>query len=168
MNNHNHNHKNNGIINFKELKKNWDKNIILSLIVVSSFMVGIFTGSVNWEQTYSGAYHSHPQPPEVSDVVMDPAVTETVETEMTTNADWGYVFPRNAQDIQFQFEGKSINQSVRVEHFECSIDYGKFSHCHSPREFNNLGVGEHVFEVRAVDNNGNVDHTPFSWVWSVK
>ena len=51
--------------------------------------------------------------------------------------------------------------------FQCRLDGGDFSPCASPQEFGNLPEGSHTFEVRAFDQNGNVDGSPAVYTWTV-
>ena len=51
--------------------------------------------------------------------------------------------------------------------FECSLDGAPFATCGSPQEYAGLADGEHGFEVRAVDEAGNVDASPASFGWRV-
>lgn len=155
--------KNNGIINFKELKRNWETNIILCLIVVSAYMVGIFTGSMNWNAAYNGFYHpvTTSTPP-----VLAPSETDTLDTEMTTNFDW--MGDYNASDhLEIKFTGRIIETNAPVNTFECSLNDEEFEPCTSPYHTNHLiGDYDYMLVVRAV-NGSAVDHTPAVWMWSV-
>jgi hypothetical protein len=51
--------------------------------------------------------------------------------------------------------------------FECSIDSAVFEVCTSPIIIDSLKPGEHTFEVRAIDQSGNVDETPAQIRWIV-
>jgi subtilisin family serine protease len=51
--------------------------------------------------------------------------------------------------------------------FECSIDGSAFTSCTSPRTYTGLGVGEHTFRVRALDQAGNVDQSPATHPWRI-
>ena len=52
--------------------------------------------------------------------------------------------------------------------FECSLDEGAFFECSSPENINRLSEGRHAFAVRALDEKGNVDPTPATWIWAVE
>ncbi len=55
-----------------------------------------------------------------------------------------------------------------VAGYECRLDDAAFVPCGSSSEsFSGLAAGEHTFEVRAVDEAGNVDASPASAVWTV-
>jgi hypothetical protein len=51
--------------------------------------------------------------------------------------------------------------------FECSLDAAVFGACSSPVTYTDLSLGEHTFEVRAVDPADNTDPTPASYTWTV-
>ena len=51
--------------------------------------------------------------------------------------------------------------------FECSLDSSFFELCTSPIIINDLKPGEHTFEVRAIDESGNVDETPAQFRWII-
>ena len=51
--------------------------------------------------------------------------------------------------------------------FECKIDSSRFEQCTSPTIIDNLKVGEHIFEVRTIDQLGKVDETPAQFRWIV-
>ncbi|HMI81829.1 MAG TPA: choice-of-anchor Q domain-containing protein [Solirubrobacterales bacterium] len=51
--------------------------------------------------------------------------------------------------------------------FQCKVDGGKWRGCRSPWK-RKVGVGKHVFKVRASDRFGNVDPTPARFGWRVK
>jgi len=51
--------------------------------------------------------------------------------------------------------------------FECRLDSGSWRSCSSPRTYNSLANGQHVFRVRARDSRGNVDQTPATWTWTI-
>ncbi len=48
--------------------------------------------------------------------------------------------------------------------FECSLDDAPFSSCGSPKIYDNLAFGQHLFKARAIDPAGNFDGAPeHSW-----
>ena len=49
--------------------------------------------------------------------------------------------------------------------FECRLDAAPFAPCSSPHTLSGLPLGEHQFEVRAIDPAGNVDPTPAQRKW---
>src|SRR5262249_9463550 len=54
--------------------------------------------------------------------------------------------------------------SAGVNHLECRLDGAAFGAATSPVSFTALSEGSHTFEVRAVDNVGNVGvATSFTW-----
>ena len=51
--------------------------------------------------------------------------------------------------------------------FECRLDGAAFAACTSPHSYSNLPPGDHTFEVRAIDDAGNVDPTPATHTWNL-
>jgi hypothetical protein len=55
--------------------------------------------------------------------------------------------------------------------FECRIDGGAYGDCGSgmsgTKSYTGLAVGEHTFDVRATDADGNTDQTPASHTWTI-
>jgi predicted phage tail protein len=50
--------------------------------------------------------------------------------------------------------------------FECSLDLEAYTTCVSPAEYTNLAVGQHIFLVRAVNDDG-VDPDPAMATWTI-
>ena len=73
--------------------------------------------------------------------------------------------PTASTSATFTFSGTDTGTGVAS--FECELDGGGFSACASPATFNSLSDGGHTFQVRAIDNAGNVDATPDSFAWVV-
>src|SRR3954447_4262450 len=61
----------------------------------------------------------------------------------------------------------SFSASESGSRFECRLDAGNWRACSSPRNYEGLANGTHVFRVRAVDAAGNGDGTPDAWSWTV-
>jgi hypothetical protein len=69
--------------------------------------------------------------------------------------------------ISFSVEGSDDFTAIEGLTFECSIDSAIFEVCNSPIIIDSLKPGEHSFEVRAIDQSGNVDETPAQFRWIV-
>ncbi len=70
---------------------------------------------------------------------------------------------------QFEFSG-SDGSGSGVASFQCRLDSSEASgwaSCSSPQSYVSLGDGSHEFEVRAIDQAGNVDAVPASFEWSI-
>lgn len=67
----------------------------------------------------------------------------------------------NGSSVVFNFT------STESGAFECSMDFGQYSLCSSPKTYAGLAEGSHTFHVRARDGVGNVDATPASRAFSV-
>ena len=61
----------------------------------------------------------------------------------------------------------SFRSSEAGSTFECRLDSGSWRSCASPRTYNSLANGQHVFRVRARDSAGNLDRTPATWTWTI-
>jgi len=69
----------------------------------------------------------------------------------------------SSNTIRFDF----ASNAQAIDRFECSVDGSGFVPCTSPFIFPNLPEGKHVFMVRYVDTNGNMDESPATFVWSI-
>jgi hypothetical protein len=73
----------------------------------------------------------------------------------------------NSSDAQFQFESTEANST-----FECRLDPtgpGGWTPCgeFQPEEYTGLTDGDHTFEVRAIDQAGNVDPDAATFTWTI-
>jgi LPXTG-site transpeptidase (sortase) family protein len=87
--------------------------------------------------------------------------TSPPDTSITTNP----TNPTNNTNAAFNFTGSDSGSGVAS--FECQLDGGGFSACTSPQNYAGLTNGSHTFDVRAIDNVGNIDPTPASFTWTV-
>ncbi len=69
-------------------------------------------------------------------------------------------------DVSFSFTGTDTG-GTGVASFQCDLDGGGFTACTSAKSYTGLSDGSHTFQVRAIDNVGNVDATPASFTWIV-
>ncbi|MGC1850881.1 MAG: hypothetical protein WA687_00415, partial [Solirubrobacterales bacterium] len=72
----------------------------------------------------------------------------------------------NSANAKFEFSGND-GAGSGVASFECRRDGGAWAACPSPKEYAGLSEGSHSFEVKAIDQAGNVDPTPASFSWTV-
>ena len=68
----------------------------------------------------------------------------------------------NSSTASFAFSSNEGNTT-----FECRSDAGAFTACTSPTNLNALADGHHVFNVRAIDQAGNVDDKPATVSWTI-
>jgi RNA polymerase sigma factor (sigma-70 family) len=68
----------------------------------------------------------------------------------------------NDSSPTFRFRSSESGSS-----FECRLDSGSWKACSSPKTYNDLANGHHVFRVRARDASGNVDASPATWTWTI-
>lgn len=71
--------------------------------------------------------------------------------------------PLDSYGTSATFEFSSTKNNSR---FECSMDGAAFVNCAAHETFSNLAEGKHTLLVRAVDEAGNEDPTPASYIWS--
>ena len=62
--------------------------------------------------------------------------------------------------ISFSFTGSDNHSPTGALTFQCRLDGAAFAACTSPKTYADPGAGSHTFEVRAVDQAGNVDGSP--------
>lgn len=60
----------------------------------------------------------------------------------------------------------TFTDSTRGVAFQCKLDRGAYKACSSPTSFTGLGLGRHEFDVRAVDNAGDVS-SPAEYDWRI-
>ena len=71
--------------------------------------------------------------------------------------------PTNSAFATFAFS--AVDAGSGVASFECKLDAGSFAACSSPVNFTSLSAGSHTFQVRAIDNLGNVGSAQsYTWV----
>lgn len=70
----------------------------------------------------------------------------------------------------FNFTGSDDTTLPSELEFQCRLNGqadGDFVTCHNPMSYSALRPGSHTFEVRAVDQDGKVDLTPASFIWTI-
>lgn len=70
-------------------------------------------------------------------------------------------------DAAFTFSGKDNKTLPANLTFACKLDGGSFTPCTSPQNYHQLTDGLHTFQVRAMDEMGNVDASPASFTWNI-
>ena len=90
--------------------------------------------------------------------VRAPSETEAPDTTLTATP------PASTTNTSatFRFTASELGVS-----YQCSLDGAPFSNCNSGIVLNNLAVGEHTFQVRAIDAFDNVETEPASYTWLV-
>ncbi len=89
----------------------------------------------------------------------------SVDTEAPNTEFTGGPLPTvTSENISFAFRGLGGD----IARLECSLDSAAFTTCTSPYQPESIPAdGPHVFQVRAVDDAGNVDPTPVMHHWEV-
>jgi hypothetical protein len=90
-------------------------------------------------------------------------------TEPETAIDSGPPSPTNTATAVFELSGTDPGGSG-ITFFQCRIDSesaGDWEACVSGSEITGLAEGQHKFEVRAIDEAGNVDQSPALHEWQV-
>lgn len=75
--------------------------------------------------------------------------------------------PINSTDTSTRLHFHGHDNHGHVHHYECRLGDEEWERCTSPKRITELNVGLHVFNVRAVDNAGNVDPEPPGCSWIV-
>jgi hypothetical protein len=91
-------------------------------------------------------------------------ITLTKDEQGTSILDQDSTF---STSISISAEGFDDKTTIEGLTFECSLDSSFFELCTSPIIIDDLKPGEHTFEVRAIDESGNVDETPAQFRWIV-
>ena len=142
------------------------------------------SGSVIDSAPYSGAPAPHTSEVKASDLaegtntlrlcVSDAAgnrgqATATIDKDTVAPDTAITLHPQSLSDsdeASFEFSGSDPGGSG-VASYECRRDGGSWTGCSSPQTYSSLAEGAHSFEVRAVDNAGNVDGAPAEFGWTV-
>jgi hypothetical protein len=74
--------------------------------------------------------------------------------------------PTNSSAAYFTFSGDDAAGSG-VASFQCQLDGNGYNPCDSGNEVGPVGEGLHTFDVRVLDNAGNMDASPASYSWTV-
>ncbi len=75
--------------------------------------------------------------------------------------------PTSETTAVFTFRGSDNSTPGPSLTYQCSLDGSPFAACTSPATYPALDVGEHTFEVRGVDVQGNIDPTGATHTWTV-
>lgn len=73
----------------------------------------------------------------------------------------------SSTEAVFGFRGSDNQTPGPNLRYECRLDAAPFAACLSPKTYPGLAVGEHTFQVRAIDLADNVDPTPASSTWTI-
>jgi uncharacterized protein YhfF len=89
--------------------------------------------------------------------------TWTIDTAAPdTTITSGAASPTNSTAASFSFTSSEAGAT-----FQCSLDGAAFTACTTPKTYAGLAAGAHTFQVRAIDQAGNVDPTPAAENWTV-
>ncbi|MBX3015935.1 MAG: cadherin-like domain-containing protein [Caldilineaceae bacterium] len=96
--------------------------------------------------------------PNRADIWLDSLAPDTAITAQPAN-------PASDAAASFHFTGSDTASAVAG--YQCQLDGGSFAPCTSPTLYSGLSNGSHTFQVRAIDQAGNVDASPASVTWLV-
>ncbi len=101
----------------------------------------------------------------ITDVIVtcvDSAPPNTTITDNPSN-------PSASLDASFSFTGTDEFSPATALTFECQLDGSGFTACAAPTSHTYLGLapGSHTFDVRAVDEAGNLDPSPATFTWTI-
>lgn len=89
------------------------------------------------------------------DIILDLTAPNTSFTAVPAN-------PTTSTTGIFTFTSTEANST-----FEGSLDGGPFTAVTSPASFTGLSDGSHTFQVRAIDQAGNIDASPATYTWTI-
>jgi hypothetical protein len=75
--------------------------------------------------------------------------------------------PSNDASPTFSFSGLDNYTGPGALAFECNLDGSGWYACDAPEQLAGVTEGDHTFEVRAIDEAGNIDPTPALYDWYV-
>ena len=119
---------------------------------------GLAVTSHNFQVTAVDAAGNFDTTPASHIWTINAADTTPPETTITS----GPPATTNSTSASFSFTSTEAGST-----FECSLDGAAFTACASPQNYTSLAVGNHNFQVRAIDAAGNVDTTPASYTWTI-
>jgi hypothetical protein len=106
-----------------------------------------------------------------------PAVASAQSAPPETHITQAPPNPSGKKDATFAFTGTDDTTPAIDLEFECRLDahlappgtdpLDLWLECLSPQFFTGLGVGQHTFEVQALDGDGLIDPTPATYTWTV-
>lgn len=91
-------------------------------------------------------------------VRIDSAAPDTTITALPTMLSTGTA-------ATFSFNGTGTMSGLAG--YQCQLDGKGFTSCTSGQSYTGLSVGQHTFQVRAVNNAGTVDASPATYSWQV-
>lgn len=159
----------------------WDGGTTYTAVQATSFVNDgpertlVLGGPTNtWGRTWTGAEFANfrirlASPFSIGTIFVDQVQVKVYhddvppDTTITVNP----TNPSNDSTPDFEFTGTDDVGGSGIASFECQIDGGGFSACTSPATFGPLTDGSHTFDVRAIDNAGNVDPTPATYTWII-
>jgi hypothetical protein len=71
--------------------------------------------------------------------------------------------PTTKTVAKFKFKSTELNST-----FQCNLDGAGFTSCKSGQSYTGLLIGNHNFQVHAIDAAGNIDPTPASFDWTIQ
>ncbi len=109
-----------------------------------------------------GTYAAYAQQAGAAGTATSDVHTFTVDTHApTTTITLGPPGSSGTGDASFSFSSSKAGST-----FQCRLDGGAWSACSSPQSYTGLGAGSHTFDVRSIDQAGNVG-SPASQTWTV-
>ncbi len=120
---------------------------------------GLADGSHTFQVRSSDSMGNRDSSPAGYSWVIDTVPPNTTITGQPVN-------PSPSVDASFSFDGSDTG-GTGIARFECRLDDSGWTTCTSPKQYGNLALAGHTFEVRAVDRVDNVDPTPATYTWDV-
>jgi len=92
----------------------------------------------------------------------EPVEPEIDTTSPETMIEVGPANPSDSSTAIFEFLSSEENSA-----FECVLDENEWETCSSPKTISDLTEANHIFQVRATDEFGNIDETPATFEWEI-